>query len=148
MDDQRQVPATDRRTLAWEIETVWASLDAVGRDLNQLTRIANATGQIPAELPATLHAVARRMGSQGQIRPARTLTTAVLPLISALSLLAGLWDTEDVDDLLAMPRAQYPGWRIARVNGDQGDGRGRACGLQLPGETSSNSSRSSSPRGP
>lgn len=62
MDDQRQVPAVDRRTLAWEIETVRASLDAVGRNLNQLARVANATGQVPAELPATLHAVARRMG--------------------------------------------------------------------------------------
>ncbi|MER6812026.1 hypothetical protein ABT299_22390 [Spirillospora sp. NPDC000708] len=71
MDGQRQVPAVDRRTLGWEIETVRASLDAVGRNLNQLTRIANATGQIPAEPPATLDEVTHRMCACRKPRPCR-----------------------------------------------------------------------------
>lgn len=51
--------ASERRALVVELLGARRLTAAVGNNLNQLTRVANATGEIPAELSATLHAVAR-----------------------------------------------------------------------------------------
>ena len=57
--------ATDRRELLTELFGVHRALGAVGNNLNQLTRAANATGDVPPEvgleLRHTLAAVRRQL---------------------------------------------------------------------------------------
>ena len=53
--------ATDRRELLTELFGVHRALGAVGNNLNQLTRAANATGDLSAELAHTLAAVRRQL---------------------------------------------------------------------------------------
>lgn len=57
--------ATDRRELLTELFGVYRALGAVGNNLNQLTRAANATGDLPPEinerLVHTLTAVRRQL---------------------------------------------------------------------------------------
>ena len=51
--------ASDRRELVTELFAVHRALGAVGNTLNQLTRAANATGDLAVELEHTLVAVRR-----------------------------------------------------------------------------------------
>lgn len=51
--------ATDRRDLLAQLFGLHRALGAVGNNLNQLTRAANATGEISTELEHTLSAVRR-----------------------------------------------------------------------------------------
>lgn len=53
--------ATDRRALLTELFGLHRGVAAVGNNLNQLTRGANATGEYSAELRHTLAAVRRQM---------------------------------------------------------------------------------------
>lgn len=53
--------ATDRRELLTELFRVHRALGAVGNNLNQLTRAANATGDLSVELEHTLAAVRRQL---------------------------------------------------------------------------------------
>jgi hypothetical protein len=53
--------ATDRRELLTELFGVHRALGAVGNNLNQLTRAANATGDLAVELEHTLAAVRRQL---------------------------------------------------------------------------------------
>lgn len=54
--------ASERRALVVELLGARRLTAAVGNNLNQLTRVANATGEVPPELSATLHATARAIG--------------------------------------------------------------------------------------
>lgn len=54
--------ASERRALINELLGARRLVAAVGNNLNQLTRHANATGELPPELSATLHAAARAIG--------------------------------------------------------------------------------------
>lgn len=51
--------ASERRALTTEFLGARRLLAAVGNNVNQLAMAANATGEIPPEIGATLHAVAR-----------------------------------------------------------------------------------------
>lgn len=53
--------ATERRELLTELFGVHRALGAVGNNLNQLTRAANKTGELGAELEHTLAAVRRQL---------------------------------------------------------------------------------------
>ncbi|GAA3707671.1 hypothetical protein GCM10022204_27030 [Microlunatus aurantiacus] len=53
--------ASDRRELLTELFGVHRALGAVGNNLNQLTRAANATGDLAVELEHTLAAVRRQL---------------------------------------------------------------------------------------
>lgn len=54
--------ASERRAVVVELLAVRRLALAVGNNLNQVARVANATGQVPPELSATLHATARAIG--------------------------------------------------------------------------------------
>ncbi|MGK5555832.1 plasmid mobilization protein [Actinomadura kijaniata] len=54
-----QQAASERRALVAEFLAVRRLLAAVSNNVNQLAMVANATGEVPAQLLATLHAVAR-----------------------------------------------------------------------------------------
>jgi hypothetical protein len=51
--------ASERRAQVTDLLGARRLLAAVSNNLNQLTRAANATGELPPELSATLHATAR-----------------------------------------------------------------------------------------
>lgn len=53
--------ATDRRELLAELFGVHRALGAIGNNVNQLARVANATGEIAEELGHTLTAVRRQL---------------------------------------------------------------------------------------
>lgn len=50
---------SERRALAAEIVAARRLLARIGNNLNQLTRVANATGELPPQLVATMDATAR-----------------------------------------------------------------------------------------
>jgi uncharacterized protein (DUF1778 family) len=51
--------ATERRAIVIELLGVRRLVAALGNNVNQLAKVANATGQVPEELPAALDAVER-----------------------------------------------------------------------------------------
>ncbi|MFC0039553.1 plasmid mobilization protein [Actinomadura rayongensis] len=51
--------ATERRAIVIELLGTRRLVAAMGNNLNQLARIAHATGEVPDQLPATLEAVER-----------------------------------------------------------------------------------------
>lgn len=53
--------ASERRAMVAEFLAVRRLLLAVSNNVNQLAKVANATGEAPPELAATLHAAARVM---------------------------------------------------------------------------------------
>jgi uncharacterized protein (DUF1778 family) len=53
--------ATERRAIVIELLSVRRLVAALGNNVNQLAKVANATGQIPEELPAVLEAVERAL---------------------------------------------------------------------------------------
>ncbi|MEU9019213.1 plasmid mobilization relaxosome protein MobC [Actinomadura sp. NPDC048394] len=53
--------ASERRGLVDEFTGARRLVAAIGRNLNQLTRAANATGELPPELSATMHATAQAL---------------------------------------------------------------------------------------
>ncbi|GAA2148736.1 plasmid mobilization protein [Actinomadura napierensis] len=54
--------ASERRGLIAEFAGARRLVAAIGRNLNQLTRAANASGEVPQEVTATMHAAARALG--------------------------------------------------------------------------------------
>lgn len=59
LDGKDRLTVADRRALAAELALQQRALVAIGRNLNQLTRTANATGHAPPETAVALRAVAR-----------------------------------------------------------------------------------------
>ncbi|MEO5875008.1 MAG: plasmid mobilization relaxosome protein MobC [Streptosporangiaceae bacterium] len=51
--------ATERRAIVIELLAVRRLVVALGNNVNQIARVANATEQVPAEVPAAMDAVVR-----------------------------------------------------------------------------------------